>query len=485
VPSSPSAPSLRDIIESARRRTLIVRRAKGGRRFKATLDDLTALSSDNDPFRLDTPANHRDGEWFAEIHKKAGRAIHCRGVHYIALGETKPNGERYTNTAKDWTDIQRWAAAARWLGFVPFDSVLDERNAEPVFRLFTPPTPHPYITLGEVEISVPDEIKPDVDLFGFYAAQPFRIAMFGEKTSLEPVLGPIADEYDADLLLPTGEASATMVHALARNAAEDGRPLVIFYFSDADPSGWQMAVSVARKLQALEAGFFPGLDWTLQPVALHPDHVRKYELPSDPLKDGEKRAKAWKAAYGVAGTEIDALATLQPAVLRQLAHEAIEPFYDRTLARRANEIRREWEERARQVLVDQVGAEQLEQMEREAEAIVAQLEELREQANDKMRVEAIDGVELPELPELPEPELENQGEASPPLISSDWSWVDQTRRLIDHKSYGQADPHIEDRACAVCGSVEAMLDRQPDLNACAEHQKEWREILKARREAGR
>ena len=31
-----------------------------------SLDDLTVLSSGRDPFRLDTPANHRDAAWLAE-----------------------------------------------------------------------------------------------------------------------------------------------------------------------------------------------------------------------------------------------------------------------------------------------------------------------------------------------------------------------------------------------------------------------------------
>ena len=29
------------------------------------------------------------------------------------------------------------------------------------------------------------------------------------------------------------------------------RPLIVFYFADCDPSGWQMGISVSRKLQAL------------------------------------------------------------------------------------------------------------------------------------------------------------------------------------------------------------------------------------------
>jgi hypothetical protein len=409
-----SASSLKDIIEAARKRTVIIRAA--GKRYRATLDDLTVLSDEADPFRLHTDARHRDGAWLADVWRKVGRAIHCRGLHYAAIGAAMPNGEKYLNTAKNWAWIQSAAAAARWLGYLDFDAITDERNAAPIFQEFRPPDPGSYITLGGVEVVIPDEITPDVVLDDFRGVQPYNLALFGEKTSLEPVLGPIAGDYGAHLLLPTGEASASMCNNLARIAAEDGRPLIIFYFSDSDPSGWQMAVSVARKFQALEAGFYPDLRWELRPVALTPEQVREYDLPSDPMKDGERRAAAWKAAYGVEQTEIDALATLQPDVLREIASRAISPFFDGSLTYRAQRIRREWEQWAREALVDQIGSEQLDQLRAEAEAKIAELEDEVAALNDAMRIPELDGVDLPPLPDLPEPEVqaENPSKAKRP-----------------------------------------------------------------------
>ena len=47
---------------------------------------LTVLSQQVDPFRLDTPANHRDGKWLADAVDTLGllagdRMIHERGMH--------------------------------------------------------------------------------------------------------------------------------------------------------------------------------------------------------------------------------------------------------------------------------------------------------------------------------------------------------------------------------------------------------------------
>lgn len=70
------------------------------------------------------------------------------------------------------------------------------------------------------------------------------------------------------------------------------------------------------------------------------------ELPEAPLKREEKRAANWQALMGVEQTEIDYLVQLRPALLRQLAVKAIEPFYDRTLDRRVEKAAEEWRSEA-------------------------------------------------------------------------------------------------------------------------------------------
>jgi hypothetical protein len=63
---------------------------------KLSLKDLTVLATQNDPFRLDTPAGHRDGAWLAMTARELGlgdRRIHLRGLHYMVIGRPKPDGK--------------------------------------------------------------------------------------------------------------------------------------------------------------------------------------------------------------------------------------------------------------------------------------------------------------------------------------------------------------------------------------------------------
>jgi hypothetical protein len=407
---------------------------------KLSMKDLTVLAVQNDPFRIDTTAAHRDGAWLAmhvdrlvPAHKK----IHLRGLHYVLVTDepVKPNGDTYRNNATDWKWLQEKAAdAARWLKYIPFDRIIDKRNDAPVVRVGQRSgQPWPWLS-AKVDIDIPDaaDIDPVVGLADFQAAQPYRIVMIGEKSSLDDALAPIASSYGADLYLPTGEMSDTLIYNIASVGAADGRPMVVLYFSDADPAGWQMPISVGQKLRAFKAGFFPELEFCEYRVGLTPDQVREYGLPSTPLKETELRANDWYTAFGLEQTEIDALATLRPDALRQLARDAIKPFYDTTLDRRVSAARWAWTDEAQAVINNGIDQEQLGNIRAELEAKLAELRNEIDSINNALRINISD-FDLPPIPPVPEPEV--SGSNGKPLLDSSWSFAAQCKALIDSKAY--------------------------------------------------
>jgi hypothetical protein len=241
------------------------------------LADLTVLSAQIDPYRLDTPAFHADGAWLGEQMvnlRLAERRIHLRGLHYALVstsGLVKPNGEPYRNTEKDWLWLQSGAAkAARWLGYVRFDQITDERNSPPVIKAKAAEPVETFVYIGDgIEITVPDaeDMKPTVGISNFGARQPYHLVIYGEKTSLADVLSPLCDRYAADLYLPSGEISDTLLYQMAKVGADDGRPMAVLVLAEFDPAGNQMAVSIGRKLQAFRDLHFPDLEFELHPVA--------------------------------------------------------------------------------------------------------------------------------------------------------------------------------------------------------------------------
>ena len=260
--------------------------------------------------------------------------------------------------------------------------------------------------------------------------------LIGEKSSLADILSPLADRYDADLFLPTGEISDTQIYLMARAAEADGRPLAVFYFADCDPAGWQMGISVGRNLQALKILLPEMPDFEVHRVALLPAQVREYDLPSTPLKATEKRADPWREATGIEQTEIDALASLQPELLRQVAEDAIAPFYDRSLDRRVSEARRRWLDLAQRAVEAATGDEQLEAIRQQAAVQLANMRRQIQELNAALRIDPGD-IELPAY-EIPQAIL--TGEPPGPLIDSRLPFADQCERLIASKAYHQGEP---------------------------------------------
>jgi hypothetical protein len=410
-----------------------------------SLQDLTVLAVQNDPFRVDTPAGHRDGKWLATklVELDVKRQRHLRGLHYILLGQLKPDGEPYTNTDADWNWLGRAAKAARWLGYIEFGRIVDERNEEPEVWEWAPPEPQPFVSQPFVDtdnlhIHVPDAdgLAPRAGVADFVGTQPYHLVLVGEKSSLREVLGRAAQRNHADLYVMTGEMSDTRIHRIAQSAM-DGRPLVVLYFADCDPAGWQMGISLSRKLQAFKHSLFPQLEFQVHRAALIPDQVRLYGLPSTPLKDTERRADKWFKEMGVEQTEVDALAALQPRLLAEITDAAVVPFFDTTLDERVRLAEVQWRERAQAVIDEHVGEEHAQLRADAARRLAAKRDKITDIADEihdileSVRVD-VDDVDLPE-PAVPEAAIDI--EPPLPLCDSQWSFSNQCALLIASKAY--------------------------------------------------
>ena len=410
---------------------------------KCPAGTLTVLAVQNDPFRVDTSARHRDGQWLAINADRLGlgeRRIHLRGLHYMLVSGVvaKPNGEPYRNNEEDWIWLINHASkAARWLGYVPFDQVIDARNTAPVIREHKRCDPAAQASRSESRSPCPTPMtsRRQCGRRGSSRCNRFGSCSMARKRALRTCSARSPQRVGADLYLPAGELTDSQLHQMAKIGAGDGRPMVVLCFCDCDPSGWQMPISIGRKLQAFKAFQFPDLTFQVRRVALMPEHVRLYGLPSTPLKETERRGDKWKAAMSVEQTEIDALAALRPELLQQLAEQALVPFFDRTLFRRCVQARRDWEDACQAAIDAQTDQDQLDRLRTEAEQTLATLQAEVDRLNRELSIDPT-GYELP-APSIPEPEITVEPDGLP-LVDSAWPWADQSRRLIASKAYDGA-----------------------------------------------
>ena len=131
-------------------------------------------------------------------HSGLRRPANLRAMHYRLIGRPKPNGLPYTNTDPDWVWLGNGPAkSGRWLGHIGFKQIIDARNNAPVIRpadrdMST--RPEAWINVRGLYVEIPEaaDLSPYVISDSFQRAQPYRLAYFGEKTSLDEVLGPVA-----------------------------------------------------------------------------------------------------------------------------------------------------------------------------------------------------------------------------------------------------------------------------------------------------
>jgi hypothetical protein len=457
-----------------------------------SMKDWTVLSAERDPLRLDTPANHTLGRWVWE-HKRRlldTASIHCRGLHYVFFTDQviKPNGEVYgANPYDDWIWLSEKAVkAARWLEYIDFEEIDDRRNAEPELQLWTP---QGYVEISaaiEDKFEVPQTVVPQLFINEqLRGEQPFHIVFIGEKSSLWTVLNPLAQQYQADLYLPTGEISDTRLYDIAVNGRNDGRPMIILYFADSDPSGHQMCLSATRKLQALGLmGELP-VNVMVKRAALTPRQVTELRLPNgeplpqSPLSPEEQRGDDWFESFGVRQTEIDALATLQPGMLTTIVNEAVAPFFDPTLNGRVLAVQNAWFRDVQQALDEHLDDVDFTDLDARLDEIRVEIPRLAAEAAQRAN---LDDLEVPEQPELPETEIDSI-DTDDLLYDSDWTLRKQTLWMRMSKAYlldrpdrqgsGRSslkwlkylDPEGDELADVITNALELQGARRTERNA--------------------
>lgn len=340
-----------------------------------SVKQLIALAPQNDPFYVGTAGDIEKGRWFFHIWQRAGytTGVHLRRVHYWTVSQTPPilmpDGKPYENTQECWSFLTQAAKLARYLELVPIENIADHKNPDPVvnaryehlapgYWIETFQLADPYVTTRGIENT---------------EAQPYHIEIWCEKSTMNDVLLPVCNRYNANLATFEGEASITACYRLIKRIDNsNGKPTRIFYISDFDPAGNSMPVATARKIEYLLGHYNRAYDVKLKPIVLTADQVKTYQLPRTPIKKSERRAANFEAAFGTGAVELDALEALYPGTLGDIVSAELASYYNQEAADLTRQRRRELE----QAIDDQVKAITA-RYEAEIEALQSMINELQ------------------------------------------------------------------------------------------------------------
>ena len=335
-----------------------------------------------------------------------------------------PNGREYQNTENDWSYLGVASLAARYLDLVPFDGLIDRRNAEPMFfarNTHLDPDEEREVScevlFNEAEIEPPEfPTLPEIhinELDDAAARQDFIVEVWIEKSTQNDWLVPLCQRRGVNLMVGAGEQSEIRCRELARRSAELAVPVRIIYISDFDPGGRSMPKAVARKVEFTIAKLGLDVDLQLIPLALTQEQCRHYRLPRTPIKESERRKGKFEETFGEGATELDALEALYPGELARLLEAEIDNFLDADLERRVRRARSD-----QMIPLDMIEAnvkaahaDEIEEIEDRFESIKSEFDELKEEA-DALWQTMVDEMEeqIPDLSDVEIPRSEAPGE---------------------------------------------------------------------------
>jgi hypothetical protein len=170
-----------------------------------------------------------------------------------------------------------------------------------------------------------------------------HVEVWTEKDALLRIFEDVVYPYCIRAVVCRGYSSVTFIadfYKRAEKAISLGKEPVVLYFGDLDPSGVQMLDATIETLED-ELDLY-GVEF--KRIGLNPEHIRQYNLPSDPTaaKTSDPRYKKYVEQYGRVAVELDAL---HPAILESLIKHSIEAEIDMDLFEEQQEQEEEDEEK--------------------------------------------------------------------------------------------------------------------------------------------
>jgi hypothetical protein len=257
-----------------------------------------------------------------EVFKQYDSALTLRQLYYRLVSK-----HLFPNTINSYKRLSRIMVKAREQGDVPVNC-LEDRSRRILGR-------------GDTGYSSAEEflrrritgLKESYKEFTMpmWDDQPNYVLVSLEKDALSRLMSDIANQYSVRTFPTRGYPSFTYVNRMAtyiRNRLK-GKPTVVLYFGDHDPSGVDIERDLEDRLRKYDAG-----DFKVIRIALTKDQIQQYNLPPMPVKRSDARSEGFLESFGDQSVELDAL---DPNTLKFMVAQSIAANIDLDLWRKKEE----------------------------------------------------------------------------------------------------------------------------------------------------
>jgi hypothetical protein len=211
-----------------------------------------------------------------------------------------------TNDKKHYQMVIRLMTTARLDGRCDFDYIVDRSRPEYKSSVWD--------NAAQYAETVRRGYRRD-----YWTLQPNHVEVWVEKDAIIGSIEPVTNELGVIIRVGRGFVSTTKIHDIAEHFKSIQKPITVFYLGDHDPSGTSIESDLSERLNQ------HGVYFDLTRLAIFGSDIKKFNLPPLRIKDTDTRAAEFRAAYGNACVELDAL---PPDELRRRLQVAIEGLID-------------------------------------------------------------------------------------------------------------------------------------------------------------
>ena len=238
---------------------------------------------------------HELAETVNKILEEYDVPLTLRQVYYrlVALG--------LMNAQKAYKSLSNKLSRLREQGLIPWNRITDLNRQLKKISSWTSPE--------EFFEVVGKSYKRDLQ-----QEQPKHIEVWCEKSV---AISHITDKYDVSLLAGGGYRSSSALYEASKRFKRIGKPIVILYLGDFDPSGLDIERDIETRLETI----FGIAEVKVQRVLLVLRDITDYKLLPNPVKSKDTRTHAYIKKYGFESAyELDAL---PPNIIAERLEEAI------------------------------------------------------------------------------------------------------------------------------------------------------------------
>ncbi len=219
-------------------------------------------------------------------------SITVRGVYYRVVSTSYS----YPKSESTYRKVQNAVLQMRRCGFLPYEWITDESR---MYRYYSS-----YGGREEFLNSMARNYRRNL-----WEHSDFECEVWMEKNAMTSIIFPTTTEYDVKLYPLGGFSSETAIWNAAENFKSTDKEVRILYLTDYDTSGIEMLGQIERGLERF------GVDnVVIERIAVTPEQIEEYSLPSRPDKKGNFNA-----------CELDAF---KPMDIRNIVEENILRFID-------------------------------------------------------------------------------------------------------------------------------------------------------------